>query len=172
MAKVKKGSLEEKKSYPLSEHFKGMREIGDAPIKFDFEDEEPSKKKSLFDIVNDIKVYKTGELLKDEEYLKLFNTFMILRILSMNDEYCELVNMINEYQTVLDKESMYKLLIELIPHGKTYDEYIKPSKEIDDEDVRCVAEYYEVGLKTAREYIRFCGKDWSKGITDKFGGAV
>jgi hypothetical protein len=173
MAKVKKGSLEEKQSYPLSVHFKGMREIGDEPVKDDLwidETEVQQKKKNLFDIIDDIKVQKTGELLKDEEYKKLFNSYMILHILSMNEDYCEIVNMLNEYQGTLTKEMMYKMLVELIPQGKTYDQYIKTSKEIDDEDVKFVSMYYEVGFKTARDYIKLCGKDWSRDIQKKFGG--
>lgn len=166
MAKVKKGSLE-RKSYSLSESFKGFK---DDPEKIDFGEEDTKQKKTLFDIVNDIKYYKTGTLLDDEEYEKLFNTFMVLRILSMNDDNCELANIVNEYQNVLDKKSMYLLLIELIPKAKTYDEYIKQNKEIDDTDVMRVAEYYQVGLKTAREYIRMCGKEWASGISEKFGG--
>lgn len=171
--KKKKNIEEQDKFIPFSYHFKGMKKIGDTPV-VDYDDVEALddniKKKSLFDIIDDIKVHKTGVLLNDEEYMKIFNTYMIIHILSMNNDYCDFVNMINEYQGVLDKKMVYKLLIELIPKGKTFDEYIKQDKIINDETVKYVAEYYEVGLKTSREYIKIMGSEWSNGIKSKFGG--
>lgn len=147
--------------------FRDYKEV--AVPNYEKEDRVVASKKSIFDIIDDIKVAKTGELLKDEEYMKMFNSYMILHILSMNNDLCEIVNMVNEYQTVLDKEMMYKLLISIVPQGKTYDPYIKQQKIVEDSDVTLVAEYFEVGLKTARDYVKLMGKDWLSDIRSKFG---
>ena len=72
----------------------------------------------------------------------------------------------------VDKKMMYQMLVALIPKGKTYDAYVKQDKVINDESVRFVSEYYEVGMKTAREYISIMGNEWSHGIKDKFGGKI
>ncbi len=128
------------------------------------------KNNYLFDIINDIKWNKTGTLLDKEDYEKAFNNFIVMRMLAQNAEACEWVNMINEYQQVLTKKQLYKLLIEIIPKAKTYDGFVKSESIEDDEIVKYVALYHECSLKEAREYISIMGKDWSMQIRNRFGG--
>lgn len=157
-------------SQPYTSFTKSFRDYKDDPKKnYEKEDAVLPSKKSIFDIIDDIKVHKTGTLLRDEEYKKMFNSYMVLHILSMNNSLCEIVNMVNEYQSVLDKEMMYKLLISIVPSGRSYDPYIRQEKIIEDSDVTLVAEYFEVGLKTARDYVKLMGKDWLSDIRNKFG---
>jgi hypothetical protein len=126
-------------------------------------------KNYIFEILNDIKVHKKGNLLERSEYEKSFDKFVILRFLSMNDDNCEIVNYINEFYDVLSKKQLYALLIELIPITKTYDAYIKHEKEIELEDPRLVSELYECSMKDAGEYIKIMGNDWFNDVKVKFG---
>jgi hypothetical protein len=97
-------------------------------------------KNYLFDILNDIKLYKKGNLLDSSEYEKSFDKFMIMRFLSMNDDICEVINYVNDFQDILSKKQLYKLLIELVPITKSYDPYIKSNAEEISEGAKKVAE--------------------------------
>lgn len=139
--------------------------------KFFGEDEVVSKKKSyLTDILNDIKFSKTGSVLDDEEAEKQFNSWLILKFLSMDEEMTEIVNLVNEYQSVLSKKEFYHLLIEIVPKTKKFAKYIKSVDRRKDERVEKVAKYYQCSFGHAREYIDIMGEEWSEEIISKFGG--
>jgi hypothetical protein len=129
-------------------------------------------KNYLFDIINDIKVYKKGDLLDDSEYERAFDKFMVMRFLSMNDDNCEIVNYINEFQDILSKRQMYKLLIEMVPITKSYDPYVKSDRESISDDAKMVAEYYQCSVKEANDYINIMGVDWVRLLKSKFGTTI
>jgi len=126
-------------------------------------------KNYLFDILNDIKLYKKGNLLDSSEYEKSFDKFMIMRFLSMNDDICEVINYVNDFQDILSKKQLYKLLIELVPITKSYDPYIKSNAEEISEGAKKVAEYYQCSTKDANDYIKIMGVDWLDILKSKFG---
>ena len=126
-------------------------------------------KNYLFDILNDIKLYKKGNLLDSSEYEKAFDKFMIMRFLSMNDDICEIINYVNDFQDILSKKQLYNLLIELVPVTKSYDPYIKSNAEETSEGAKKVAEYYQCSIKDANEYIKIMGVDWLDILKSKFG---
>ena len=132
--------------------------------------EKVHKNNYLFDIINDIKWNKTGDLLDNEDYEKAFNSFIVMRMLAQNAETCEWVNMVNEYQQTLTKKQMYTLLVALIPKAKTYDGFVKSVSLEDDDNIKYVSKYYECSLKEAREYVIILGEEWSQGIRNRFGG--
>lgn len=129
-------------------------------------------KNYIFDIINDIKTYKKGNLLDDAEYERAFDKFMVMRFLSMNDDNCEIVNYLNEMQDILTKKQLYKLLIDIVPITKSYDPYIKSDREELSSDAKMVAEYYQCSIKDANEYIQIMGVDWLKGVKAKFGSTI
>lgn len=128
------------------------------------------KNNYLFDIINDIKWHKKGNLLDNEDYEKAFNNFIVMRMLSQNPEVCEMVNLVNEYQQILTKKQLYKLLIDLVPKMKSFEGFTKSLNIEDDENIKYVSKYYECSLKEAREYIVVMGKEWASGIRNRFGG--
>jgi hypothetical protein len=130
------------------------------------------KNNYLFDIINDIKLHKKGDLLDSEEYENAFNNFMVMRFLAQNDDICEIVNMINEYQAVLSKKQLYKLLLLIVPRTKSFDGFTKGMNREDDENIKYVSLYFECSLKEAREYITILGSEWAQGIRNRFGGKV
>lgn len=132
--------------------------------------EKEHKNNYLFDIINDIKWHKKGNLLDNDEYEKSFQSFVIMRILGQNNDICEVVNMINEYQQVLSKKQLYKLLVDIVPRAKTYDSFIKAEVREDDVNIDYVSILYECSLKEAREYISIMGNEWAQGIKNRFGG--
>lgn len=142
-------------------------------IKRDGLKKKESKSTNIFNVINDIKIHKVGNLLDDEnsENEKSFNNYMALRFLSMNDKLCPLANIANKFQDVLDKKEMYKLLIELIPVTKTFDKYIS-SNSNSSEYEKCVSDYFQCNTKEAKEFIELMGIDWAKEIKRSFGGQL
>jgi hypothetical protein len=126
----------------------------------------------LFEILNDIKVYKKGNLLDISEYERAFDKFIIMKFLSMNDEICEIINYVNDFHDILSKKQLYKLLIEIVPITKSYDPYIKSDVEVIEDGAKKVAEYYECSLKDANEYIKIMGSDWLVLLNGKFGRTI
>lgn len=156
-----------------------MRGSGHNPAQTNMTKREGLKKQTkdkaknyLFDIINDIKVYKRGNLLDAPEYERAFDKFMVMRFLSMNDDNCEIVNYVNDFQDILSKKQLYKLLVEMVPITKTYDPYIKSDREEIFDGAKEVAEYYQCSIKEATEYIQIMGVDWLALLKAKFGHTI
>lgn len=134
---------------------------------------EKKKSNALFDILNDIKVHKIGNLLDTEgsEHEKAYNNYIAMRFLSMNESLCPLINSISHLHDSFDKKEMYKLLIELIPTINTFDPFIS-QQNIKLEYENDVANYYECSANEAREYIKIMGLDWAEKIHKSFGGVL
>jgi len=87
---------------------------------------------------------------------KAFSPFMINRWLSMSMDYVELVAMLQKYtMTVLDKEMVYRLYLDLLPKQKIYLKYIKKetSKDYQDGLVELLKDYYLISRKDAIQYL-------------------
>jgi hypothetical protein len=76
---------------------------------------EKQKKSNLFLILDDIRINKSGDLLEDDGNLKDFNNFIVLKFLSMDRRCVSDCNLLNQYQGILDKKQIYKLLVDIIP---------------------------------------------------------
>jgi hypothetical protein len=134
---------------------------GDEEVKVVVE-EEPKKVKgkTLFDHVRQITQYKNPDYFKTLSDLdkKSWSTFMILRFLSMNDEWVEIVNEIQPITTgiQLKPELVYQLLIRLIPQSSIFLKYIKNQTEekYTDELISIFVEYYGISKKEALDYLR------------------
>lgn len=148
----------------------------------DFVDDRPdevqevkSKPKSFAEtplgkILHAIKVTKNENLLDDESIEKDFNSYIVIKFLSMNEDNCDILEMIDEFQTVLSKKEFFKLLVNVIPRGKTFDKFVNPKKATDDALIEYIARYYQIGLREARLYFQTLGSEWAQGIKNKFGG--
>ena len=122
---------------------------------------------NIFDHLKNITTTK-GSYLGDEGW----NNWMINRYLSMNQDYCEVVNIIQKNTWQMKGEYLYNLYKDLIPKQYVYLKYIKPSKKIDykQEEVDAVATYFEVSKKQAKEYINMLPKDELETIKQQING--
>lgn len=114
--------------------------------------------KSLFDHINAItKDKKKGywESLDDGDK-KTWSNFMVTRFLSMNSDWIEFISEVQPLIQELPPKQYYQVMSELIPQGKYFLKYLKPTKKdekIEDWLVELVSKFYEVSLKEAEEYI-------------------
>lgn len=122
---------------------------------------------NIFDHLKNITTQK-GPYLGDEGW----NNWMINRYLSMNQDYCEVVNFIQKNTWQMKGEHLYNLYKDIIPNKFIYLKYIKSSKkkEYKPEQVEAVSIYFEVSKKQAKEYIDMLPKEEIENIAAQING--
>jgi hypothetical protein len=122
---------------------------------------------NIFDHIKNITTNK-GPYLGDEGW----NNWMINRYLSMDPDYCEVVNLVQKNTWQMKGEYLYNLYKDLIPQQYKFLKYIKASKKSDykSEDIEAVQTYFEVSKKEAKEYINMLPKEELELITQQING--
>ena len=122
---------------------------------------------NIFDHIKNITTNK-GPYLGDEGW----NNWMINRYLSMDPDYCEVVNLVQKNTWQMKGEYLYNLYKDLIPQQYKFLKYIKASKKSDynKDDVDAVKTYFEVSEKQAREYIDMLPEDELRIIKQQIDG--
>ena len=123
----------------------------------------------IFDWLKQITYEKQSWDSFTEEDRASFNPYMIHRFLSMNPEYIEFVNLIQNIPYT-EKEKIYRLYLYMIPKKNMFLKYIKSNRvKIKDELLNHLASYYECSLREADEYYHMLHNDTIKGILKKRG---
>jgi hypothetical protein len=124
---------------------------------------------TIFDHIKNITTNK-GPYLGDEGW----NNWMINRFLSMDPDYCEVVNIVQKNTWQMKGENLYNLYKDLIPKQYKYLKYIKASKKVDykPEEVEAVQIYFEISKKEAKEYINMLSKTELETITSQIHGEM
>jgi hypothetical protein len=104
-----------------------------------------------------------------EEDKTSFNPYMVHRFLSMNPEYIEFVNLIQNIPYT-EKEKIYKLYLYMIPKKNMFLKYIKSNRtKTKEELLQHLASHYECSLREAYEYYHMHHSDTIKNILKKRG---
>jgi hypothetical protein len=122
---------------------------------------------TIFDHLKNITTTK-GEYLGDEGW----NNWMINRYLSMDSDYCEVVNLVQKNTWQMKGEYLYNLYRDLIPKQYKYLKYVKSTKKKDYklEEVEAIQAYFEVSKKEAKEYINMLPKAELENIISQING--
>ena len=122
---------------------------------------------NIFDHIKNITTNK-GPYLGDEGW----NNWMINRYLSMDPDYCEVVNLVQKNTWQMKGEYLYNLYKDLIPQQYKFLKYIKATKKSDykNDDIDAVKAYFEVSEKQAREYIDMLPEDELRIIKQQIDG--
>ncbi len=128
-----------------------------------------NKKASIFDTVK--RIMSTKDKWEDipEEEQSVFNNWMCNKVLSQNEDYIELVNLVQQNTWQMPHKYLYNLYKDVIPKGFVYSKYIKSTtkKKYKDEQVKAISEYYKVSSKIAKEYIDDLDEDFIDSITQQ-----
>jgi hypothetical protein len=122
---------------------------------------------NIFDHLKNITITK-GPYLGEEGW----NNWMINRFLSMNQDYIEVVNIVQKNTWQMKGEYLYNLYRDIIPKQYVYLKYIKSNtkQEYSIEEIEAVQQYFEVSKKEAKEYIDMLPKEELEIITQQING--
>jgi len=134
--------------------------------------------KGLFDHINAVTKEQDPNYWDklDDADKKTWSNWLIIRYMSMNPEWIELIAEIQPYIQEAPPRAAYKALIGVVPKGKTYLRYMKGKsvKDYDDWLIELIAKWYEVSTKHASEYLDILyestsGKEEIKKIAEAYG---
>ncbi len=97
------------------------------------------------------------KLTKQEQ--KEFDVFIVNKMLATNQDYVELVNLMQMHHN-LSKEHSYKMFLRLLPKKKVYIDFIKAKTDkVNKELIGILAKHYEISNYGARLYYNSMSKD-------------
>ena len=109
--------------------------------------------KNIFDWLKAINTTKPPvESFTDKDW-EAWNSYMIHRFLSMNPDYIEVVNYVQDFPPQ-EKRMIYSIYKEFIPKNNKWNKYIKskvkqPNKDLIDH----IKDYFECSSKEAKDYL-------------------
>jgi len=109
--------------------------------------------KNIFDWLKAINSTKPPvESFSDKDW-EVWNSYMIHRFISMNPDYIEIVNYVQEFPPQ-EKRMIYNIYKEFIPKNNKWNKYIKSkNKEPNKDLVINIKNYFKCSAKEAKEYI-------------------
>ena len=116
---------------------------------------------TIFDWINQINYEKKSWDLFSKAEQKTFNTFIINRWLSMDEELIQIVNYFQKYSIgLLEPKDTYMWYRDIIPKKKRFNKYIKGKKAMkyDSELITTICKYYETSKNECIEYIEMMDK--------------
>ena len=109
--------------------------------------------KNIFDWLKCINTTKPpAESFTDKDW-EVWNSYMIHRFMSMNPDYIEVVNFVQDFPPT-EKKSIYEIYREFIPKNNRWNKYIKStSKKYNPDLVDILANYLLCSKKEVKEYL-------------------
>ena len=109
--------------------------------------------KSIFDWLKHINQYKTPSSKFTDKDWEVWNSYMIHRFISMNPDYIEVVNYVQELPPQ-EKAMIYNVYKEFIPKNTKWNTYIKSkNKEPNKELVEHLRDHLKCSSKESKETI-------------------
>ena len=125
----------------------------------------------IFDWLNQITYNKKDWNAFSESEHKSFNIFMVNRFLSMNKEWIEIVNMLQQYTIGMENKDVYNLYKTLIPKEKKFLRYIKGKKDkkYNKDLIKILCNHFECSKLQVSEYIDLLPKHELKSVLRLYG---
>ena len=127
---------------------------------------------TIFDWINQINYEKKSWDSFSEAEQKTFNTFIINRWLSMDEELIQIVNYFQKYSIgLLEPRDTYMWYRDIIPKKKRFNKYVKGKKAMkyNSELISTICKYYETSKNECIEYIEMMDKKQLTSILELHG---
>ena len=115
--------------------------------------------KNIWDWLKQINYIKADPSSFSDKDWDIWNSYMIHRFISMNQDYIDIVN---EVQSInpQNKKEIYTIYREYIPKNNKWNKYIKSNvKQHKSELLTYLAEYWECSQNEVKEYLNFLEDD-------------
>ena len=118
-----------------------------------------AKIKNIFDWLTEITINKSPvDSFSDEDW-KQWNSYMIHRFISMNQNYVEIANILQKFPPQNHKQ-IYLAYKDLIPKKKVWLRYIKgKTSKINEDLIEYISKYFSISSKEALSYINILDKE-------------
>ena len=114
---------------------------------------------TVFNWLEEITVKKTPPNNFTQQDWDDWNSYMVHRFLSMNTEYINIVNFVQNINPQ-NKKEIYTIYREMIPKRKIWNKYIKSQNKKDSKELaKIIANLLLIGSDEASSYINILGKD-------------
>jgi len=125
--------------------------------------------KNIFDWLKEINYIKSPiDKFTDKDW-EVWNSYMIHRFLSMNPEFIELVNHVQEFPPQ-SKVAIYNIYKEFIPKNRKWNKYIKSNiKQHNIELLDYLSKYWECSKIETRDYLNILEDDQILNILTSIG---
>jgi len=108
---------------------------------------------SIFDWLKAINTTKPPVESFTEKDWEVWNSYMVHRFISMNPDYIEVVNYVQDFPPQ-EKRMIYSIYKEFIPKNNKWSKYVKSKVKQPNKDlVGHIKNYFECSNKEAKEYI-------------------
>ena len=109
---------------------------------------------NIFDWLKHINQYKTPVSKFTDKDWEVFNSYMVHRFLSMNHDYIEIVNYVQEFPPQ-EKIMIYNIYKEFIPKNNKWNKYVKSSVKQPNKDlVNQLKDHFKVSTREIKDYLK------------------
>ena len=125
--------------------------------------------KNIFDWLKEINFLKSPVSKFSNKDWDLWNSYMIHRFMSMNPDYIEVVNFVQDFPPT-EKKSIYEIYREFIPKNNSWNKYIKSQgKKYNPDLVQIITKYLSCSTKETKEYLDILEKSVVISILNNIG---
>jgi hypothetical protein len=125
--------------------------------------------KNIFGWLEEITVNKSPlDIISDESW-DTWNSYMVHRYISMNQDYIDIANLVQKINPQ-NKKQIYSIYKEMIPKRKMWLKYIKNEAKKEQKELEeYVAKYFDCSLGEAEHYIDILRGTGVKSILNEMG---
>ena len=110
--------------------------------------------KNIFDWLKEINYHKSPVSKFTDKDWELWNSYMIHRFMSMNKDFIEVVNYVQEFPPQ-EKRMIYKVYKEFIPKNNKWNKYIKSkTKEPNKDLIKRLQNNFQVSSREIKDYLK------------------
>tara|TARA_B100001109_G_scaffold29821_1_gene23224 strand:+ start:2664 stop:3074 length:411 start_codon:yes stop_codon:yes gene_type:complete len=125
--------------------------------------------KNIFDWLKQINYHKQPASSFSEKDWELFNSYMVHRFMSMNKDFIDVVNYVQEMPPQ-EKKLIYNIYREYIPKNNKWNKYIKSNiKQHNTELLKYLSQYWECSQNEVKDYLNFLEDDIIFSILNQMG---
>jgi hypothetical protein len=125
--------------------------------------------KNIWDWLKQINYIKADPSSFSDKDWDIWNSYMVHRFISMNQDYVDIVNEVQQINPQ-NKKEIYTIYREYIPKNNKWNKYIKSNvKQYKSNLLKHLSQYWECSQSEVKEYLNFLDNDEILRILNRLG---